>query len=200
MTRLNIALLNEFEKGYIIGLFLGDGSFNRGHKEPRFFVRFALDSQRDRDVALRIVQIIEKAGKRVRLILWKNNIIVKTCSKELVEYIQSLIAYPQGEKTLLANECWPTDFEYGFIAGIIDSDGHVHKHLGTEMKTVSLKNFESVCSVLDKLGISFITKVRAAPTSSYSKKPRYIIYIPSSEMKRNKEHIPSAKVARYLNT
>ena len=198
MTTFHVGLLNETEKGYIIGLFTGDGSFNRGCKEPRFFVRFTLDAKRDRDIASRIAQIIGKAGKRISLISWKSNIIAKTCSKALVAYIQSYVDYKQGEKKLLNSKNWSDGFRYGFVAGIIDSDGHVHAHLGTEIKTVSSKNFESVSSILGDLEISATARVRDAPDNSYSKKPRYIIYIPSSEMKRIKERIPSAKVARYL--
>jgi DNA-binding transcriptional regulator WhiA len=198
MTTFDITLLEECEKGYIIGLFLGDGSFNKGSKEPRFFVRFALDAKRDREITSKIAQIIRKAGKRISLITWKSNIIAKICSKELVAYIQNYVEYKQGEKKLLDNKNWSTNFKYGFVAGIIDSDGHVHAHLGTEVKTVSSNNFESVSSILEDLEISATTRVRAAPDNSYSKKPRYIIYIPSSEMKRIKGCIPSAKVARYL--
>lgn len=197
MTTFNSDLLEDWEKGYVIGLFMGDGSFNKGCKEPRFFIRFALDARRDRDVALRIAQIIKKAGKRISLISWKSNTIAKTCSKELVAYIKSCVEYDQGEKNLLVNKCWSNSYKYGFVAGIIDSDGHVHAHLGTEIKTVSSKNFESVSSILKDLKISVTTRVRDASENSYSKKPRYVIYIPSAEMKRHKSKIPSAKVARY---
>lgn len=198
MTTFDITLLEECEKGYIIGLFLGDGSFNRGNKEPRFFVRFALDAKRDTDVALRIAQTIGKAGKRISLISWKSNIIAKTCSKELVAYIQSCVEYRQGEKKLLDSKNWSDNFKYGFVAGIIDSDGHVHKHLGTEIKTVSIPIFKDVLAILQELEISPNTKRRNAPRNSFSNKPRFEIYIPSAEMKQHCNKIPSAKLARYL--
>lgn len=93
MSKLNLDLLDDCEKGYIIGLFLGDGSFNRGQKEPRFFVRFTLDKKRDNDIALRLLQIFEKAEKRLSIFYWRSNIIAKVCSKELVEYIQKFVTY-----------------------------------------------------------------------------------------------------------
>ena len=200
MTKFNVNLLDERENGYVIGLFLGDGSFNRGRKEHRFFVRFALDAKRDGDVAKRLAQIMEKAGKKMNLLSWKSNTIAKTCSKELVNYIQSYIEYTQGEKNLLANKEWSDTFKYGLIAGIIDSDGHVHAHLGTEIKTVSSKIFKNILTILQELGISANRKMRDAPSNSFSKKPRFEIYIPSAEMKRHKSEIPSAKVARYLSS
>jgi len=115
-----------------------------------------------------------------------------------VAYIKSYVTYEEGEKTLLQSETWSDNFRFGFIAGIIDSDGHVHPHLGTEIKTVSRKNFERVSSIFEKLGISTNTRIREASADSFSKKPRYIIYIPSSQMKRIKGSIPSTKIARYL--
>jgi len=179
MTKFNVNLLDERENGY---------------------VRFALDAKRDGDVAKRLAQIMEKAGKKMNLLSWKSNTIAKTCSKELVNYIQSYIEYTQGEKNLLANKEWSDTFKYGLIAGIIDSDGHVHAHLGTEIKTVSSKIFKNILTILQELGISANRKMRDAPSNSFSKKPRFEIYIPSAEMKRHKSEIPSAKVARYLSS
>ena len=157
-----------------------------------------MDAKRDKDVTLKLTQIFGKAGKKICFISWKSNVIAKTCSKELVAYIQSCVEYKQGEKRLLDSKGWSDSFRYGFVAGTIDSDGHVHPHLGTEIKTVASNNFESVSSILKDLGISATVRIREASVNSFSKKPRYIIYIPSSEMKRIKGKIPSAKVARYL--
>ncbi|MDH5795650.1 MAG: hypothetical protein OEZ24_06020, partial [Candidatus Bathyarchaeota archaeon] len=86
----------------------------------------------------------------------------------------------------------------GILAGVIDSDGHVHKHLGTEVKTVSSTVFRDVLRILTNLGIKAKTKIRQATEESYSKKQRYVMYIPSAQMKANKRKIPSAKVARFL--
>lgn len=203
MTKLDLGLLSEHEKGYIIGLFLGDGSLNRGRKEPRFFVRFALDSKRDCDIASELAQILEKAGKKVSIFPSKSTLIVKICSKELAAYTQEFIAYRKGlggesGKNLLLNRSWSLDFRYGVVAGIIDSDGHVHRHLGTEIKTVSKEVFKSILKLFDDLGIAAKTNVREATRNSYSKKPRYVIYIPSHEMKLHKNSIASVKIRRYL--
>jgi hypothetical protein len=143
---------------------------------------------------------MRNAGKRLNVFHWKSNIIAKTCSKELVAFIQSNIEYKQGEKKLLTNNAWSVSFKYGFVAGIIDSDGHVHKHLGTEIKTVSSKIFKNILTILEELEIFANTKLRDAPRNSYSKKPRFVVYIPSAEMNRHKSKIPSAKVARYLSS
>ena len=183
MSKFDIGSLNEEEKGYIIGLFVGDGSFNRGNKEKRFFVRFALDGKKDKDVATKIADIMGKAWKKISLYPWKSNIIAKVCSKELVNYIQCKVQYRPDGKNLVAINAWTSNFKYGFIAGLIDSDGHVHEHLGTEIKTVSCQISSNVKDILNELKISANTKSREAHKNSFSKKPRFEIYVPSAEMK-----------------
>jgi len=203
MTKLDMTFLNDTEKGYIIGLFLGDGSLNRGQKMPRYIVRFALDAKRDMDIATRIVQIFEKAHKKVSIFPRENTLIVKVCSKELVEYIQTYIEYKanrsdQKEKKLLTHNDLSLKFQYGILAGVIDSDGHVHKHLGTEIKTVSPSIFNEILNLLNNLGITTRTKRRKATEKSYSKKTCFVIYIPSFQMRTCQNKIPSVKIARFL--
>lgn len=172
MTKFDSGLINEHEKGYIVGLFLGDGSLNRGRKEPRFFVRFSLDLKRDCDIASELTQIVKKAGKKLSIFPSKSTLIVKICSKEFVKFLQEFIVYEKGsdrksQKILLLRENWPRDFQYGVLAGIIDSDGHVHRHLGTEIKTVSKEVFGKIVELLNSLGIAAKTNVREATRNSY---------------------------------
>lgn len=203
MTKLDLALLNEFERGYIIGLFLGDGDINRGRKTPRYIVRFSLDAKRDQDISARLDQIFQKGRKKISIFPRDATLIVKVCSKELVNYIQTCIEYKrnqnnQTEKKLLMSENWSLGFQYGILAGIIDSDGHVQKHLGTEIKTVSHLIFEGILGILTNLGIKAETKIRKATENSYSKKIRYVIYIPSAQMKAQQDKIYSVKIERFL--
>lgn len=203
MTRLDLNLLTELEKGYIIGFFLGDGSLNKGRKTPRYIVRFALDAKRDQDIATRLNQIFENACKKVSIFPRKNILTVKVCSKELVEYIQRYIGYEatwnnQKEKRLLTDKDWSLEFRYGVLAGIIDSDGHVHRHLGTEIKTVSPSIFKEILNLISNLGITAKTQKRKATEYSYSKKPRHTVYIPSFQMRIHCNEIPSVKTARFL--
>jgi len=203
MTRLDLNLLTEIEQGYIIGFFLGDGSLNKGRKIPRYIVRFALDAKRDRDISRRLAQIFEKARKKVSIFTRQNTLIVKVSSKELVKYIQRYVKYKtnwrnQKEKKLITDKGWSPKFQYGVLAGMIDSDGHVHKHLGTEIKTVSSSIFKSILILLSNLGITAKIKRRKATENSYSKKTCYIIYIPSLEMRTYQDEIPSVKAARFL--
>lgn len=203
MTRLDLSLLSVWEKGYVIGLFLRDGDINRGRKTPRYIVRFSLDAKRDQDVSARLYQIFQKARKKISIFSRDATLIVKVCSKELVNYIQTCLEYRrdrnnQIEKKLLISKDWSLGFQYGILAGIIDSDGHVQKHLGTEIKTVSPLIFRGILRILANLGIKAKTKIRKATGNSYSKKIRYIIYIPSAQMKAHINRMHSVKIERFL--
>jgi intein/homing endonuclease len=201
MSKLNLKLLSECEKGYVIGFFLGDGSFNKGRKSPRFIVRFALDEQRDQDIAVRLADIFKKGCKKASVFSRDNNLIVKVCSKELVNYVLTFVEYrPSGsakkEKLFLMKENYSKDFKLGILAGIIDSDGHVHGHFGTEIKTVSPSMLNVILDLLNAIGIETKVKKRDASTNSYSKKSCYAIYIPSKSMKAFQSRIPSVKIER----
>jgi len=201
MSKLNLNSLSELEEGYMLGFFLGDGSFNKGHKSPRFIVRFALDAKRDQDIARKLVDILTKGHKKASVFSRGNNLIVKVCSKGLVEYIMTFVEYrpnkrAKEEKTFLMKKDHSKDFKLGILAGIIDSDGHVHEHLGTEIKTVSPSMLSTILGLLATFGIEAKVKIRMATTSSYSKKPCYAIYIPSTLMVAFQNIIPSIKVER----
>jgi len=201
MSKIDLSLLDDSEKGYIIGLFLGDGSFNKGLKTPRYVVRFALDAKRDHDIAARLGYIFHKAQKTTSAFARENTLIVKVCSKELVGYIGSFVYYRaednrRREKEFHFDKHWHADFQYGILAGFIDSDGHVHEHFGAEIKTVSLQIHKAVQALLDNLGIIAETKHRKATKESYSQKPFHLIYLPSREMRKHGGQIPSVKLAR----
>jgi len=128
---------------------------------------------------------------------------VKVCSKELVQYVKGYVEYAKSngdksEKVILQGKQWSHDFKLGVLAGIIDGDGHVHKHLGTEIKMVSRTIFETILNIVHDLGMIVNTKVRKATRNSFSKKPCHTIYIPSSEMKKHRKNIPSVKIRRFL--
>jgi hypothetical protein len=78
-----------------------------------------------------LASIFEKAGKKVNIFTQGSVLTVKVYSKNLVEYLQKHIDYDgkTREKTIKHTEILSLDFQCGFIAGMIDSDGHVHEHL-----------------------------------------------------------------------
>ncbi len=203
MTKLDVNLLTEFEKGYIIGFFLGDGNFNFGRKALRYIVRFYLDAERDRDISIYLRDVFQKGRKRVSIFVREANIILRVSSKELVVFLQKYVECKrnldnQTEKELKKSQELSQELQYGVLSGIIDSDGHVHEHLGTEIKTVSVLMQRRILDILKNLGIQATLTVRDATENSFSKRPRFAIYIPSFEMRTNQCKIDSVKVRRCL--
>jgi hypothetical protein len=71
--------------------------------------------------------------------------------------------------------------------------------LGTSASSASVRSTGSIAKpLLDDLGIDSNARKREATRNSCSKKPRYLIYIPSLEIRRHKGNIPSAKIVRFL--
>lgn len=203
MTKLDPNLLSEFEKGYIIGFFLGDGNIDRGRKTQRYFVRFFLDTRRDRDICMYLCSIFQKGRKRVSILTGKAVITLKICSKELVDFILKYVEYKRDidnrlEKRLNPSRNWPIELQYGILSGIIDSDGYVHEHLGTQIKTVSSSFQRRIRNMLTYLRINATFREEDATRNSFSKRSRYVIYIPSAEMNANRDKLHSVKIKRYL--
>lgn len=203
MTKLDLDLLTEFEKGYLVGFFLGDGNLNMGRKTPRYIVRFFLDAERDQDISTYLCQVLQKGRKKVSVFTRKTNTILKVSSKELVDFMQKYIEYERNwdhrlEKRLKKSTDWSSELQYGILSGIIDSDGHVHGHLGTEIKTASSLTQRRILDILTNLRIDATSKVKDVTENSFSKRPRHVIYIPSAEMKAHQNRIRSVKVRRYL--
>jgi hypothetical protein len=68
------------------------------------------------------------------------------------------------------------------------------------MKTVSLSIFKAILRLLAMLDISAKTNIVDATSGAFSKKPRYVVYIPSGQMKNHRKKIPSVKIARMYST
>ena len=64
MTKLNLDLLSGWERGYILGIFLGDGDVNKGRKNPRYIVRFTFDAERMKIFHLGYVRFLRKDIKK----------------------------------------------------------------------------------------------------------------------------------------
>jgi len=55
-----------------------------------------------------------------------------------------------------------------------------------------------IADILTNLRIEATLKVKDATENGFSKRPRYVIYIPSAEMKVHQNRIRSVKVRRHL--
>jgi len=209
MTYMDMDALSEMELGYLVGVFVGDGCFIVRLKNGTYITKFTLDATRDEDIANFLQSLFEKTGKKVGRCIEKSSIIFRVHSKDLVEFLSQYvkcikqIESPRNVKVLTNREKWATPLKLGFIGGLIDSDGHVYynkkrtRHFGVLIKTASEPLRDDVVRILFSLGIKVTTYLAKSYEGSYSGNPRYVVYVPSAELKKIVRKIPAVKLERY---
>ncbi len=124
-----LSLLNEKEKGYLFGLFIGDGYLYKG-KCRHYQTYFYLNPTKDKDVAEFILKILKKIGISPYIMEHHGCLVIRINSKELYNDFKEEIENIQNTKN--------DDFALGFVSGFIDSDGYV----GTGDIVITNKNVE----------------------------------------------------------
>ena len=117
VTKIELNNINNAEKGYLIGLFVGDGYLYHdrwGH----YKINFYLNPKKDRDIAKFTINLLNKIGLSPYIMHHKGCLIIRINSKKLFLYIQK-----KADKIFLEKK----DFLIGFTSGLIDSDGYVAK-------------------------------------------------------------------------
>lgn len=105
--------------------------------------------------------------------------------------LQGFVKYDEnnGEahKVLVSMPAWSRDFVVGFVGGLIDADGHVHRnkrrsgHFGADITTVNSALVEQLVDLFNRLGLK-PTVSKILPSSiSYSNKATYIVRLGKSE-------------------
>ena len=117
-NEINMNRLNEYEIGYITGLFIGDGYLY--HDRWRHYkVEFYLNYKKDKDVANFIVYLLKKVGLNPYFMIRDGCLIIRLNSKLLYFFIR--------DRTNNLFKLYSSKFNLGFISGLIDSDGYVKK-------------------------------------------------------------------------
>lgn len=126
---ININSLSISEEGYLIGLFVGDGSFCVDEKSRHYKVAFSLNPKKDRDIQSFLTKLLRRISLNP-FTVWANGCIdVRVNSKRFVTLLQKKLK----EINLSLKK---HDFFVGFLSGLIDSDGYV----GKGDITISMKN------------------------------------------------------------
>ena len=117
LSTLNISNLNVGEKGYLIGIFVGDGylHYDRGR---HYRVNFYFNPKKDKDIIVYIIKLLETVGLTPYTMIHHGCMVIRVNSKRFYEYMKRF-QYPHQRKN--------KDFMVGFISGLIDSDGYVKK-------------------------------------------------------------------------
>lgn len=133
-SKVNLTKLTEWERGYLVGFFVGDGNFDIRKDSYSYRIVFNLNYQSDSKIAKRLLSIIRKSGGKPYTTRYKNLLRVICISKKLYEYIKGFVIYRKVRrwKRVISKKMgiketkkWSKNFKLGFISGMIDSDGYV---------------------------------------------------------------------------
>lgn len=209
MTYMDLNVLSEEEEGYLLGMFVGDGNLIVKRKRGRYLTKFALDTERDQDIADYLVSVFKKAGKRITRYMARSSLTFKVCSKEFVEFLLKHVTYTKRRdsrrrvKILIRPDKWTTAFKLGFVGGLVDSDGYVYynrrrtKHFGELIKTANNTFRNQLTEILNTLGVEVTTYTAKLHKKSYSSRPQYVVYVPTKELERISHRLPAMKLKRF---
>lgn len=203
---INLSLLNEWERGYLIGFFFGDGNLAFPKKEYSYRVIFNLNKKKEEEIAKRIEHILKKAGGKPFRVLFKNprnkNLLRIVCvSKNLYEFCKNNIVYKikkefRGMKNVqkkshLKKLNFSKKFICGFIGGIIDSDGYINlkKGYSATISSSSRKFINQLGFILEQMYIDF---------SIYKNKNLFVLRFKTYDYKMFQEKFNSIK-GRWSN-
>jgi len=165
---IKLDVISDKERGYIFGLFEGDGYriYDKGSRH--YIVEFYLNSERDKQIIAYICSLLNKIGLNPNCYKDKrfNCVRVRVYSKELFNIISKGIS-------LIGKS---DDFSLGYVSGFIDSEGYVNKAKFTlEIVNTNRKILYEIRDFLKSLGVNSSISLRNP--SIKDKLPSYRIYI-----------------------
>lgn len=189
-SRMQIEKLGEKERGYLVGMVVGDGCLVRHKARGEYLAQIALDKHRDLDVFQFVRSTFENAGKKVNVRIERGMFILRIWSKPFYDFFLKHVRLERGvsshyTKLLLDTERWSRDFTIGFIGGLIDSDGHIEGnrstgHYGATITTSSLSligQFHDLCAA-QRIKISR----RVSHHAAINERARYVVHIWSKSL------------------
>ncbi len=186
-SSIDFSVFSKRELGYIVGFFVGDGSRIMDERSGHYGAQFGLDAKRDSEITSFLCQLFEKSGKRVTLYSAGTWLVMKVYSKSLLVFFQGFVKYEENNgkahKALVSIPTWSRDFVVGFVGGLIDADGHVHKnkrrrgHFGVDITTVNSVLAEQLIDLFNRLGLEPKVSKILPSSISYSNKATYIVLL-----------------------
>jgi hypothetical protein len=193
-SSIDFSVFSKRELGYIVGFFVGDGSRIFDKRNGHYGAQFGLDTERDSDITSLLSNLFKRSGKRVTLYSAGTWLIMRVYSKPLLTFLQGFVKYQEdnGEthKMLVDLHAWSIDFLIGFIGGLIDADGHVHKnkrrrgHFGADITTVNPVLVEQLIKIFNRLGLNPKVSKALPSSASYSSKPTYFVRLGKSDFNK----------------
>ena len=144
--------LSEKEKGYELGLFIGDGYLYYNKNDRHYSVEFYLNSLKDLDIQAQLIHILTKLGfipgvfKDPRF----NANRIRVHSKLFLAFIKEQLEKFKLHSTHLRRS-FRLDFLLGVISGFIDAEGHLaHGTIFIAQKDGAImRAMQSICEILN---------------------------------------------------
>lgn len=204
---VDFSVYDQYELGYIIGFFVGDGSQINEPKSGHYGIKFALDSKRDSDIVSFLIDLFEKAGKRVTVYIQGSWLQMKIYSKDLLIFLREFVRYEEHIrktiKVLVNHSFWSKEFLFGFIGGLIDSDGHILEdkrsggHFGAVITSANPVLVQQLVSLFDRLELKVKIATASPSKTALSKNPTYYIRLGKSEFCKVCRNIICLKHERF---
>ncbi len=159
MKIVNLKNISSKEKGYLLGLFSGDGYIYHDIKWRHFTVEFFLHSKRDIKIQNYLVLLLRKL--KLNPIIYKDKRYdcnrIRIYSKQFFEFIKKELA--KSDK----------DFKIGFVSGMIDAEGSVNlKKSSIKIVNTNKKLIVKVKGYLNDLGINSTISTRKWKNKNWS--------------------------------
>jgi len=198
-SRIEILKVSDWERGYLIGLFIGDGNFWLNPKKGEYRVVFNFNAKSESAIIENTTKILKKGGGKPYEQRFENTYRITCISKPFYQFLVNFALYKMAskgaEKIMKKNdirnfESWNKEVRYGFVAGMIDSDGFLGadkvKYKRIIITTYS-ENFSfSLLHILNSLDIK-------CSLQNNKKSGAYNIRISTPSYEKHKERIRCVK-------
>lgn len=206
MGRFDEKRLSEWEKGYLVGFFVGDGCLTFRPKYYSYITKFVLNAKTEKAIANFLIGILSKAGTKPWTTIEENRLNVRVSSKSLHKFLKKYSGYDLEEgklrKRLLLSEITKKELAFGILAGLIDSDGHARRcwsnSFSVTIWTVSKVLAVSIAQLAEGLGIK-TSIIREQHSGFGSLNSCFIVRVWTSYVRRNAHRLQSLKLQQVLN-
>ena len=144
----------SYEQGFLIGVYLGDGSMSRGDKASTTEIQLSLNKEKYQNS----INLLQKAvGEHIKISLntpQNNTYPVRIRNNDIADFIRSFVGGKYCFEKTLNMDCLlqSVDFRRGILDGYYLTDGGNSNRIYTTSKELA-KNIEALCT---SLGIATI--------------------------------------------
>jgi hypothetical protein len=165
---LDLNKINEKEKGYLFGIFEGDGYSMYNKKDRHYHVEFYLNSKTNLEIIEFLCRLLRKLGTNPLFMKDKRFecMRIRVNSKNLFNWINQSF-----EKNLKNKE-----FALGFVSGFLDAEGYVNpKHSTLNIVNTDFEIMKTISKILKINRIPYRLSLKKALKNNWQK--IYILHI-----------------------